>query len=276
MKNILLWVYLVAIITLGHQNSIECAAHVITNPQQSDGFGSQFQTIIASVIYAELHNKKYVYTPFEMMEHNYHNEADFIAKKEAFINFIDNFDVIDKNENYSITSNIAYKTFFDKNVVACAQSRALKKIKKIFRANKNTYDYFKNENLNIAIHIRRPNSHDNRMLGSDTPDNVYMQIINQLRIRHSDEDPLFHIYSQGNKESFALFDAHDSILHLNESLEDTFLSMVLADILVTGTSSFSYTAGLLSEGIIYYMPFWHSPLPHWIAVEVLLKGKISS
>jgi hypothetical protein len=47
--------------------------------------------------------------------------------------------------------------------------------------------------------------------------------------------------------------------------------MVLADILVTGASSFSYTAGLLSEGIVYYIPFWHAPLPHWTPVDVLKK-----
>ena len=63
----------------------------------------------------------------------------------------------------------------------------------------------------------------------------------------------------------------DIILHLNESVEDTFTAMVLADILVTSRSSFSYTAAILSEGIVYYMPFWHPPLPGWISVNEILK-----
>ena len=45
--------------------------------------------------------------------------------------------------------------------------------------------------------------------------------------------------------------------------------MVLADVLVAGASSFSYTAGILAEGTVYYTPFWHEPLPHWISIETL-------
>jgi len=247
----------------------------ITNTPGSDGFGSQFQEIIATVIYAELHNKQFVYTPFKAMEHNYNNDADFIIKKEQFINFIDNFETIDKiarHEQDVVTSDIAYKAFFDANVVACANSFSLKKVKKFFRENKNTNNYFNNNNLNIAIHVRRPNPHDNRILGTDTPDNFFLRIVNQLRVIYVAENPLFHLYSQGNNENFDLFKADDLVLHLDESIEDTFLGMVLAEVLVTGASSFSYTAGLLSDGVVYYMPFWHEPLPHWISIKTLVEG----
>ena len=53
----------------------------ITNPERTDGFGAQFQTIIASAIYAELNNIPYIYTPFKMMEHNYDNDPEFLPKK---------------------------------------------------------------------------------------------------------------------------------------------------------------------------------------------------
>lgn len=267
MRNTLL--YLI-ILLLGQQATCS-AEEVITNPKQSDGFGSQFQTIIASVIYAELHNKKYVYTPFEIMEHNYDRDPDFITKKEWLINFIDNFEGIDSNNNYIINAKSNCKEFFDKNVSICAQSLALQKIKNIFRANKNVHHYFTHEHLNIAIHIRRPNTHDNRILGTDTPDMLFLTIMHQLRIMYAHEQPLFHIYSQGSASNFQPFIAQDTVLHLNGSVEDTFCAMVFADILVTGASSFSYTAALLSEGRVYYIPFWHAPLPHWISVDMLVK-----
>jgi hypothetical protein len=279
MKNVLVWLCIIPFTLLSQQEedtsvfkySYRPVIHdlFITNSVVQDGFGSQFQNIIAAVLYAELNNKKYVYSPFKTMEHNYDKDPDFIAKKERFINFIDNFEI--NNGSYNVNTNMNYKPFLDENVARCAQSPALKKIKTIFRGNKNTENYFNNNRVNIAIHIRRPNPHDNRTGGTDTPDRLFLDIINQLRVIYYSKNPLFHLYSQGNSENFKAFRASDIILHLNESIEDTFLGMVVADILVTGASSFSYTAALLSEGTVYYIPFWHAPLPHWISINLLLK-----
>jgi len=256
------------------QDQNECSQYAsnifVTNPRQSDGFGSQFQSIIAAVVYAELNNKQYVYTPFAKMGHNYDNDPEFIESKERFINFINNFEL--NKTQYNANAAIHYKLFFDQNVERCAQSCALQKIKQIFRANKNIDTVFHDtEHIHIAIHMRRPNQHDDRIDGADTPNSTFLAIIDQLRSRYRMQKPQFHLYSQGTIESFALFQAPDIMLHINESIEDTFLGMVLADVLVTGRSSFSYVAGLLSEGTVYYIPFWHTPLPHWISVKTLLK-----
>lgn len=264
--------YLLVIIILMHSKYIECDtdiqndnSEIITNRAGNDGFGAQFQNIIDTAIYAELNNKKFVYTPFKTMEHNYNSDKSFLEKKELLINFIGNFEI---NENHTINIQVDCHDYFDKNVDKCTKSLSLNKIKKIFRANKNILNYFNNKNLNIALHIRRPNPHDSRIYGTDTPDNVFVNIVNKLRNLYVAKNPLFHLYSQGNIENFKIFNSPDIILHLNESVEDSFTSMVLADVLVTSASSFSYTAGLLSEGIVYYVPFWHSPLPNWIKVDI--------
>jgi len=54
------------------------------------------------------------------------------------------------------------------------------------------------------------------------------------------------------------------VFHLNENLFDTFTGLVAAEILVTSRSSFSYSAAILSDGEIYYQPFWHPPGEKWI------------
>ena len=71
----------------------------ITNNGQSDGFGSQFQGLISTVIYADLHQKQFAYTPFRIMEHNYDRDPEFIAKKEKLINFIGSFPIADIANN---------------------------------------------------------------------------------------------------------------------------------------------------------------------------------
>lgn len=241
----------------------------ITNPNQSDGFGSQFQAIIAAAIYAELAHKQFIYTPFQSMEHNYDNDPTFLAQKEKFINFIGNFEL--NTGQYLASRNINYKAILDKYPDLCAQSSTLAKIKNVFRANKDA-DYFKNDRFNIAIHLRRPNQHDNRIEGANTPDQLFLEIIDALRTRYADKDPLFHLYSQGEATTFAAYKAHDMVFHLDESVEDSFLGFVYADVLVTSASSFSYTAALLSDGTVYYIPFWHTPFPGWISVHDLISN----
>ncbi len=237
---------------------------VVTNPVRTDGFGCQFLEIICSALYAEMSHKKFLYSPFRDMEHNYDGVPDFIQKKEELINFIGNFDVNYDEQVQLTASHQKYKRFFYNNIAACAKSSTLKEIKDIFRLNKNREDYFDPHAFNIAIHIRRPNPHDAHAIGTQLPDRVYLRIIKALRIAFSLKNPLFHIYSQGDIEKFeSSFHAEDFILHINEPLEHTFSSLVFADVLVTSTSTFSYTAGLISNGEVYYIPCWLPPLPHW-------------
>ena len=252
------------------QNRLKADTPYVTNPYQVDGFGSQFQNIIAAALYADLTHQQFVYSPFVSMEHNYDNDSAFLEKKEVFINFIDNFDV--NTGQYPAIRNMSYKPVIDKHPDACAQSAMLTKIKTVFRAHKDVDNYFKNNRYNIVIHVRRPNQTDCRIEGTNTPDQLFLSIIEQLRIQYQDKNPLFHIHSQGNTENFKQYQADDVVLHLNKSVEDSFLAMVLADVLVAGASSFSYTAALLSDGIVYHIPFWHTPFPHWISVNDLLKN----
>jgi hypothetical protein len=205
------------------------------------------------------------------MEHNYYKDPNFLAKKEQFINFIGNFEVNQGHHEVTSMAPSQFIQFFEANLARCVKSLSLQKIKTIFRSNKNVCNYFNPEQFNIAVHIRRLNSHDSRIEGTDTADAIFLNTIHQLRIRYADKKPLFHIYSQGNKENFKAFQGEDVRMHLNETVEDSFAAMVFADVLVTAASSLSYTAGILSDGVIYYVPFWHSPLPHWISVETLPK-----
>lgn len=245
--------------------SIPIYNNVVTNPERNDGFGAQFLTIIGCVIYAELNNIEFTYTPFSAMEHNYDNDQKFLKKKEWLINFIGNF-VINDSKSTNNPKNIVDFFFDDKNLKRLESSKTLKKIRKIFRANKDHKRYFPDSHFNVAIHIRRPNPHDNRVDGTDTPDSVFLDLIHQLRLEYSEQKPTFHIYSQGEIGNFASFKANDVILHLNESIEDSFVSMIFADTLVTSRSTFSYCAALLSQGVVYYMPFCCAPLPNWKSI----------
>ena len=91
-----------------------------------------------------------------------------------------------------------------------------------------------------------------------------LQMIINIREKYKHKDLQFHIYSQGNIQDFDYFISNDTIFHINEDLTNTFIGLVVADILVTSASSLSYSAALISDGEIYYLPFWHPPLDNWI------------
>ena len=147
----------------------------------------------------------------------------------------------------------------------CCNSTYMNYIKKCFWNNKEN-NYFNNNRFNIAVHIRRNNNHDNGNAGDriTTPNRYYLQIMNNLRQKYNNKNILFHIYSQGYLHDFNEFINSDVVFHLNEDIVETFIGMVSANVLIMSPSSFSYVAGLLSDGEVYYKRFWHNPKSNWI------------
>jgi hypothetical protein len=199
------------------------------------------------------------------MEHNYDNDPEFCNKINAFMNVTSRFETInDNHENIGVEKHDAHiKYVMDDNIDLFVSDNSLKFVREMFWENKNR-NIFNNKKFNVVIHIRRPNSHDNRLQGADTPNEYYLNVIKRIRQEHNDKDLQFHIHSQGNNSMFERFRNEDTYIKLNLDLRESFKELVAADILVTSASSFSYIAGYLTEGIVYYMPFWHKPLPNWI------------
>jgi hypothetical protein len=238
----------------------------VTNCVRGDGFGAQYQNIIWAILYAELHNHEFYYTPFSSMEHNYKNDLDFLKKKEELINIIGNFPVITELPNDITVKNLCggvNGVNFDKienDLSACSNLKSFKKIKEALHQNKTPI--FDTDVRNVAVHIRKQNSDDNHTLGLHN-DDYFLNIIDFIRNMYTDKT-IFHIYSQGDENNFLHFTNKDVVLHLNETIESTFYSMVTSQILVMSKSSLSYTAAMLSDGIVYYLPFWHKPASNWL------------
>lgn len=247
-----------------------------------DGFGAQYQCYIWLILYCELHNLKFIKPKIENIEHNYNNDKNFIKKIEEFMN-LQEYENIDKN-NIEITTLSYFDIikcfkYVEKNIDKCLESNTMQKLKNLFWINKKyNHIYFINDNVdnyfNIAVHIRRKNSNDNR-------DGDCLNISNEYyknKIDEVCENYLFNkclkkrkpirifIYSQGDEEEFKYLKDNkygEVILKINDDIFQTFLGMVVADALILSASSFSYIAAFLSNGVIYYYPFWHNPSKKW-------------
>lgn len=232
----------------------------------NDGFGAQYQKIIQTYIYCKLHNLNFAYSPIEFIDHNYDNDINYVNKIEEFINLKNN--IINKDANIDIEEldfgSIVMK-YTEKNIDLCSNNEGMDFIKDCFWENKER-NYFKNNKMNIAVHIRRENKHDNGLAGerATTPNAYYLNIMNNIREKYVDKELQFHIYSQGELEHFKDLEKEDVEFHLNEEITSTFIGLVAAEILIISPSSFSYVAALLSNGIVYYKQFWHNKKREWI------------
>lgn len=251
----------------------------ITNAQITDGFGSQFQSILSVIFVCWEEKKEFIYTPLFRIQHNYDDDPEYMDKLESVMNLKNNFRTMDQltpNETNMVEKmdDHNYKSKIDAYIEKYLNTDSLQKIRTIFWENKDR-NVFKNNKINIAIHIRRPNFVDEGVLEEHNKqfgvwkrfhtDEYFLLGIHHLREQYPKDRVMFHIYSQKNARSnFDAFNAPDIVLHIDEDVGDSFVQMVAADLLITSASSLSYVAGWLSEGTVFSCPFWHTALPNWI------------
>lgn len=269
---------------------------VLTNTVNSaDGFGENFKMLILSMFFAEKENAQFAYLPFGQLCHS-NNDKYFEKKMENMINlqkYVNSIDLLlsktDKHEySFAHVMKMDLLHFYDNNIEMFMNSNTLKTIKKAFK-EKNV-NIWKNsiysQYQNIAIHIRRPDDYDIILYEGSTnierlnvSVDLYVTIIKQFIV--SFPNCKIHIYSQKAKQKqiskntnvideFEIYRSIDSskvVLHIDEPLDNTFVEMVYADILVQAPSALSYIAGILSENTNYYFRYYAPPLPNWNIVS---------
>ena len=124
--------------------------------------------------------------------------------------------------------------------------------------------------INVAIHIRRGDVKSDNQFWEKFTDNGYilrvLQKVLNIIASHGIET-IVCVYSEGEGKDFKELQNLNARFFLNEDPFTTFNNLVCADVLILSKSTFSYTAGLLSNGIVFYEPFWHRPQANWIKVK---------
>jgi hypothetical protein len=246
-----------------------------TNYIRTDGFGSQFQSVLWTVLYTELTGNMFVYTDIKNMD---------LISNAGTIKDTENENTLDEVIQYmgikSIYPSLETETrpvqcihfsqayeFIESNMDFVFNSDSFLKYKSKFYENKTSR--YNNEYFNIAVHIRRMGDFERennrfRQGSHDTPNSYYVNKMNLIREKYHNKKIKFHIYSQGKLEDFKELESIETIFHLNDTVLNTFTDLVFADVLVTCRSSFSYMAALLSNNEIHYLKFWHPPRKDWI------------
>ncbi len=184
----------------------------------ADGFGAQYQRIITTYIFCKSNNLPFVYSPFKTIEHNYNNCPSFNEKKEELINLKKNITNVTKDNERFVTYlkfGEVVNPIFEKNIDVACHGEHMAFIKKCFWENKER-DVFKNGKMNVAIHIRRNNEHDNGRAGDrvTVTDAYFLNVMNKIRTKYHNKNLLFHIFSQGTPENFNNFKNYYVIFYI--------------------------------------------------------------
>jgi len=114
----------------------------------------------------------------------------------------------------------------------------------------------------IVVNIRR-NDVVPDLAERYTPNSFYEKLIPELRKQYPD----YSICVVTDASLEEVQDVAQDVSFWGGDACAAFHMMVTAKVLVTAKSSFSYSAALLSEGVVYYIPFWHQPLDEWVVLD---------
>jgi hypothetical protein len=138
----------------------------------------------------------------------------------------------------------------------------------------------------VAVHIRRGDVSATASAKTHfTPNPAIAAALHRVvtLLRERGETPSIQIISQGEPNDFKEFAWADPVFFLDRPAIWTFHQLVEADVLIMARSSFSFVAGLLSEGIKLYDSFRERPLPHWVVRdangnfdEAIFNGRLSA
>ena len=132
----------------------ECA---VTQAPQTDGFGSQFQNIIATAVYANTMNERFCLTPIVRMEHNYDSRPTFLRE----VNELINFPTSSPRELLKASTYEYKKRWLDDFIKVSDREHpsTIGSVRKQFLSNR---DDRPTGTGHVAVHVRRSNPHDNR------------------------------------------------------------------------------------------------------------------
>jgi hypothetical protein len=261
----------------------------ITCSGKMDGAGAQSLAIMSTLLFSQAMHIKYVHTPFAKMQHNYENDPEYEKEWENFFNLgMNELNISDQDLFFPQIENLGESPleitkkpkalfvlrhchdFSDMFPNRYSHIRE-KFIAKYFSTPKEGYTLnYDPQKVNIAIHIRRGDVNGNNQFRDKFTENDFIAKVLDKIIEltsSSRKGSAVWVYSEGKIEDFKLLERENLKFCLNTDPFSTFHNLVSADVLIMSKSTFSYSAALLSRGIVIYEPFRHRRQKGWIEVN---------
>ena len=246
---------------------------------KDDGAGSQAQAAMSAICLAQAFGLEYIHRPFTLVEHAEAPMGDWVRQCEDYFNLgagartlaerpgpvvpLDELMMApDKWPQDAIVAAPHYLHYCNQTAQAWENVRPLLRAK--YRRNKKLR---KPGGFTIAMHVRRGDvTADSNARRNFTPNEAFLRTLDSIRDAVETRVPSVRIqlFSQGDPDVFADFARVGCALNLDTPALATHAELVAADVLITSKGAFSYTAGVLNDGITLYDPQKCRPLRDWI------------
>jgi len=247
---------------------------------KGDGAGSQAQAAMSALCFAKAHGLAYVHRPFAYIAHAETDMPAWVRTWEEYFNLgaferklgdddtrvvaLDRLKLTPRGEPVIVAAE-HYLRFCNRD--NDAWERVLPQLRAKFWEGKQRHKQA--GEIRLAIHMRRGDvSAANKKVAKNfTPNATFVNTLQRLKALVGTKAPglRIEILSQGEASMFADLAELGAHLRLDEPALDTHRALVEADILVMSKGAFSYTAGVLNEGVTLYDPQKYRPLQSWVA-----------
>jgi hypothetical protein len=224
----------------------------VTNKCGGYDFVHQYKYLIDILLICYANGYEFVYNKLTNTEYNYQNDPpEFVERMENLMNlrpYFTPFGDPSLNGAYIAIYDTTVKYIINSKVDYYTADEYMGRIRNMFWANKDSHTLFDNNGkTNVVVDIN----------GSNHLGNIFAmnKLRNEYNTLSENGNLIFHIYTRDSNISMELsgyYSGEDTIIHINQNIESIFIHMVAADMLIIANSLFSYTAALLSNGIVYY------------------------
>jgi hypothetical protein len=236
-----------------------------------DGIGAQASGVVSAMLLARFAGCRYVHSPFASVGHAIDGRADWARLWERFLNFGDGETGLPEDAQvmriaafvrdpavYAGRKIVIGEPAFGLHPPTAAPMRDVLRGElraKYWRSPKASIPSHRaSRGITAAVHLRRGDVSEARSARRYVPDEVALRQVVRLRraVAPFGQAATINLYSEGAPEEFRAFAEAGCVLHISENPFESFHNMVTADILMTGRSTFSQVAALLSQGIILH------------------------
>jgi hypothetical protein len=259
----------------------------ITARGKVDGGGAQVQAIMSALNFASASGIRYAHSPFVTIENFFEDPIAMAPRWESFFSLGHGEAKVDMQADrlVDLEKFLADRSLWSNPGVVVqaphfhefcdrwptSYNRIVGSLRqKYARSDKSAlvvHDIKKG--VVISAHIRRIHSSPRVAARRNTDDEQILRTIAQAaEIAAGESLPVkVNVFSDADPASLNRFFDAGYEIHAGDDVFETFHNLVQTDVLITAKSSFSYVAGLLSEGVKLYEPFRHQPLPGWVRLR---------
>jgi hypothetical protein len=248
---------------------------------KDDGAGSQAQAAMSALCFARAHGLAYIHRPFTTIMLAETDMPAWVQAWEEYFNLgagerrlgdddtpvlaVDHVAFVPRDEPAIVTAE-HYLHYCNQD--EDAWERVLPELRNKFWANKER-QHLRDGEIRLAVHMRRGDvsAEDKKVARNFTPNAIFVNTLTRLKalLAGTGRTLYIEVFSQGDPSMFADLAALGAELKLDAPALDTHRALVESDILVMSKGAFSYTAGVLHDGITLYDPQKYRPHKDWNA-----------